>query len=272
MLIIQVIGFLVLFGQINAQQNKCEAFIDLALIIDSSRSIQPNDFEEGKKALLDLVSKLNVATEKAGVAVINYASTVDFNARSDVYQFDQAELMTHIADLPHLQTNTATGDALAVAKAYCDSSCRDLTKGVPRIFAVFTDGHSNEGRDVIQAAEEIRSSPTEGIIFAIGIGNIGPDGEAELLAIANDQDYVMRINSYLDFARVVNVITTKMCDFPAFVLPDVQIVGEALGNSTRYYRMHTLKKMKKNAFFEIEISDRVGKVKNSFLFVFVLFC
>lgn len=260
MLAIQVIGLLFLFGQVSSQNNQCEAFIDLALIIDSSGSIQPNDFEEGKKALLDLVSRLNVATEKAGVAIINYASTVDFDARTDVYEFDRGELMQHIAALPHLQTNTATGEALAVAKAYCDASCRQTARAIPRVFTVITDGHSNEGRDVLEVAKEIRESSTEGIIFAIGIGNIGTDGEAELLGIAGDPDYVMRIGSYLDFARVVNVITTKMCEFPAFVLPDVQIVGEALTNSTRYYRMHTLNKLSKNAFFEIEIRDRTGKV------------
>ncbi|CAF3672241.1 unnamed protein product [Rotaria socialis] len=240
-------------------QNKCEAFIDLALIIDSSGSVPPNDFEQGKKALLDLVSRLNVATEKAGVAIINFASTPTLSAQTNVYEFERGNLFQQIADLPRIGTNTATGDALALADAYCQSSCRDISKGVPRVFAVFTDGHSNEGRPAIPAAQALRSSPIEGTIFAVGIGNIGPVGDAELLGIAGDKDYVMNINSYLDLARVTNAITMKMCDFPAFVGPDIKVQSEMTGNSTRYFKMHTLKKAKKNAFFEIQLNDRAGK-------------
>lgn len=245
------------------QTNTCEAFIDLTLIIDSSGSVSPTDFEEGKKALLDLTSRLNVGTEKAGVAILNFASNVSLSAATDVYEFDRIKLMNEIAVLPRLGTNTATGDALALAKAYCDARCRPISKGVPRIFAIFTDGHSNEGRPAIPAAEAIRSTPTEGTIFAVGIGNIGVDGDTELRGIAGDPDYVMSISSYLDLARVTNAITLKMCDFPAFVIPDMPILGEATGNNTRYYRMHTLSKINKNAFFEVELTDRAGQVNDA---------
>jgi hypothetical protein len=72
----------------------------------------------------------------------------------------------------------------------------------------------------------------------------------------------MNIASYLDLARVTNAITMKMCEFPAFVLPDIPILGQMTGNSSRYYKMHTLNKINKNAFFEIEFTDRVGQVSD----------
>lgn len=257
-----VVCFLTYVSYVHGQ-NQCEAFLDLTLIIDSSGSVQPPDFEQGKRALIDLVSKLNVGTEKAGVAIINFASTMTLAAQTDVYEFDRMDLLGQIAALPQIGTNTATGDALALAKSYCESRCRNTARAVPRVFAIFTDGHSNEGRPAIPAAEAIRASPIEGTVFAVGIGNIGTDGAAELLGLAGDPDYVMNVASYLDLARVVNAITVKMCEFPAFVLPDTQILGEASRNSTRYYRMHTLNKINKNAFFEIEVKDRVGQVKKS---------
>jgi len=230
-------------------QNRCEAFIDLTLIIDSSGSVSPTDFDEGKRALLDLVSRLNVGADKAGVAIINYASTVSLSAQTDVFEFERMDLMQQIAVLPRLATNTATGDALALAKSYCETRCRDITKAIPRVFAIFTDGHSNEGRPAIPAAEALRADPIQGTVFAVGIGNIGPVGDAELLGLAGDLDYKMNIASYLDLARVTNAISMKMCDFPAFVLPDVPILGEASVNSTRYYKMNTLNRINKNAFF-----------------------
>jgi uncharacterized protein YegL len=256
-----IVYFLTFSGHVYCQ-NQCEAFIDLTLIIDSSNSVSPNDFEEGKKALLDLVSRLNVGVEKAGVAIINFASTMSLSAVTDVYEFDRMELLQQIGDLPRLATNTATGDALALAKSYCEARCRNTGRAIPRVFAIFTDGHSNEGRPVIPAAEALRSSPIEGTIFAVGIGNIGAAGDAELLGIAGDPSYVMNIASYLDLARVTNAITEKMCEFPAFVLPNINIQGQMTGNTSRYYKMHTLNKMNKNAFFEIEFNDQEGKVSD----------
>jgi uncharacterized protein YegL len=253
-----IVYFLTFTGYVHGQ-NKCEAFIDLTLIIDSSSSVSPNDFDQGKKALVDLVERLNVEPEKAGVAIINFASTMSLSAQTDIYEFERKELLQQINDLPQIGTSTATGEALALAKSYCDVRCRPLTKGIPRIFAIFTDGHSNLGRPAIPAAQALRDDPIDGTVFAVGIGNIGTGGQTELEGIAGDPDYVMNIASYLDLARVTNAITMKMCDFPAFVLPNIKIQGEMTGNTSRYYKMHTLNKMNKNAFFEIEFNDRVGQ-------------
>jgi hypothetical protein len=53
-----------------------------------------------------------------------------------------------------------------------------------------------------------------------------------------------------------------MCEFPAFVLPNVIIQGEMTGNTSRYYKMHTLNKINKSAFFEIEFNDQAGQVSD----------
>jgi hypothetical protein len=252
------IAYCMTFSGHVSGQNQCEAFIDLTLIIDSSGSISPSDFEQAKKALLNLVGLLNVAVEKAGVAIINFASTMSLTANKDVFQFDRTELLKQITELPQIGTNTATGEALALANSYCQAQCRSTGRAVPRIFAIFTDGLSNEGRDAIQAAADIRNT-LEGTIFAVGVGMVSTEGQAELLGLAGDPEYVMNIASYTDLARVTNAISMKMCEFPAFVLPDIQIQGEMTGNSSRYYKMHTLNKISKSAFFEIEFTNKVGQ-------------
>jgi len=252
-----VIACLIVYGH---GQKDCDAVIDLTLIIDSSGSIKPHEFEKGKAALIDLVSRLNVDKKKAGVAVINYASEPTLDALNEVFEFDKTQLLNQIAALPRIGTKTATGEALDLAKRYCEVQCRSITEGIPRIFVVFTDGHSNEGRPVLPAAKAIRETPIEGTIFAVGLGNIGKQGQEELLGITGDKDYVLTINSYLELARVTNAIATQMCEFPAFILPDTKTKVEVKGNSTRYYRMNTLNKTSKSAFFEIEINDTVGHV------------
>ena len=253
------VSFLAFSGRVQGQ-NQCEALVDLTLVIDSSGSISPDDFERAKQALMDLVSRLNVAVNKAGVAVINFSSNMSLSAQNNVFEFDQLELLKQLSVLPRLAGSTATGDALALAKLYCEAQCRDLNNGIPRIFAIFTDGHSNTGQPVIPAAIALREAPIEGTVFAVGVGNIGVDGQAELLGITGDPDYVMTIDSYLDLARITNAISMKMCNIPAFILPDRKIRGEVTGNSSRYYRMNTLHKLAKNAFFEIQINEQAGQV------------
>ena len=270
MVAIKVLFFLlvVFSADVHGQEKQCDAILDLTLIIDSSGSIKTDDFDKGKGALIDLVSRLNVAVKKAGVALINYASNVSLSAINEVFEFDKTELLQQIAALPRLGTHTATGDALALAKAYCDARCRDATQGIPRIFAVFTDGHSNVGQPVLPIAKIIREAPMEGTIFAIGIGNIGKTGQDELLEIAGDKDYVLNIASYLDLARVTNSITMQMCEFPAFILPGVKTQSEVKGNNTRYFKMNSLQKTSKNAFFEIEVNDHAGQVCSPEIFFF----
>ena len=238
----------------------CDTLIDLTLIIDSSGSIPLTEFDEGKKALLDLVSRLNVAQNKANVALINYASEVFAIAESNVFESDQLQLMQRIGGLQHIGTRTATGSALDIARQICLGACRPLNLAVPRIFVVFTDGQSNEGLPVLPAAAAVRATPVEGTIFTVGIGNVGTAGRAELEGITGDPSYVLNIASYLDLARITNAISEKMCNVPAFVLPNTKILGEVKGNRTRYYRMNTLHKTAKNAFFEIEVRNQIGQV------------
>ena len=248
------------FSDVLHGQKQCDAVIDLMLIVDSSGSIRPEDFERSKLALIDLVGRLNVAAKKAGVAIINFATNMTLSGQTDVYEFNQTELLTQIGALVQIGTRTATGDALALARSYCEASCRDISEGIPRVFVIITDGHSNIGQEPIPVANSLRTSPTEGTIFAIGIGDIGPEGQKELLGIADDPDYVLSIGSYLGLLPITNAIARKMCDFPAFVVPNRMIQGQVSENQSRYYKMNTLHHVAKSALFEIRLSHLAGRV------------
>ncbi|CAF2814016.1 unnamed protein product [Rotaria sp. Silwood2] len=256
-LVVCLIGF---SNYVHGQgEGKCDAAIDLTLLIDSSRSISSEDFKKGKEALTDIVNRLNIDVKKAGVAIINYASNLSLVAQTNVFEFDKGEIIKQINELSHFRTNTATGNALALAKKYCEVRCRSLSKGIPRIFAIFTDGHSNEGQPVIPAAQALRNAPIEGEVFAIGIGNIGQKGRDELIGIAGDKANVMNIDSYLDLIGLSNTIATELCTFPAFISPEIKTQTEVTGNNTRYYKMQTLHNVQKSGFFEIEVNDIEGQ-------------
>ena len=251
---------MVFFVDVVHGQKQCDAVIDLMLIVDSSGSILPEDFERAKQALIDLVGRLNVATKKAGVAIINFASNMTLSGQSDVFEFNQPDLLAQIGALEQIGSRTATGDALALARSYCEASCRNISEGIPRVFVIITDGHSNMGQEPIPVADSLRTSPIEGTIFAIGIGEIGTEGQKELLGIAGDPDYVLSIGSYLSLLPITNAIASKMCDFPAFVVPNRMIHGQVTENQSRYYKMNTLHHLAKSALFEIRLSHLSGRV------------
>jgi len=238
----------------------CNTNIDLMLIVDSSGSISSSDFDKAKAALIDIVSRLDIATNSGTVGIINYASDVDFFGIKDVTNSDKIQLFETIASLPRLGTYTATGEALSVAKTFCQYGCRDIAEGIPRIFVIITDGHSNHGRPILPIASEIRESSTRGTIFAIGIGDIGFQGQNELIGIAGDRDYALHIDSYTELLSITNLITNKICKFPAFILPNFKKASHLQQNQTHYYKMETLYKLGQSTQFEIEFHDNFGQV------------
>lgn len=254
---------LTLVGLFFCQQwqatHQCDKLIDLLLIIDSSGSIPVQDFEEGKRAFIDITSKLNVGVEQAHVGIINFSTDIEAFAHDGVYFADLPTLEQRIKSLRYWGQGTATGNALTMAKEYCDSFCRPLNVGVPRIFAVFTDGQSNQGVPVLPAAQELKDI-SQGTIFAVGMGNLDANGEAELTNIASDPSTKLHISSYQDLMRITNIISTQLCNTPAFIYPGQQIDLKLKGNETRYFRMKTLQNIKKNAIFEIRVNNKIGQV------------
>ena len=124
--------------------------------------------------------------------------------------FDKAVILNWIGDVRYYGESTATGDAILLVAntGFTETGgARPVNLAIPRVGIVLTDGHSNEGVDVVTASEAARNLSIE--LFALGIGN-GIDDD-ELLQIAGSQDRVFRIDTITNINDVRALITQGSC-------------------------------------------------------------
>ncbi|CAF1359988.1 unnamed protein product [Didymodactylos carnosus] len=256
----QFVTILTIIHGLNGENTTCDLALDLILILDSSGSISVPEFAHAKYAMVDLVERLNINEKGAHVAVVNYATTVDLWAAFDVYNYDKISLVERIKDLEKLDTGTATGDALYVARHHCEGVCRRPEQAVTRAFIVFTDGNSNSGRLVVDEAP-LLPGPAMANVFAVGIGDTITN--AELIAIASDKDYTLRLSNYIELTTAINNLTIATCHFPAFIMPNIKILNHQVGqNLYHYYQMNTQMIPNKNGMFiDLIVNNTVGRTQ-----------
>uniref|UniRef100_A0A8C5IDQ3 Matrilin-3 n=1 Tax=Junco hyemalis TaxID=40217 RepID=A0A8C5IDQ3_JUNHY len=142
--------------------------LDLLFIVDSSRSVRPEEFEKVKLFLSEMIDTLDVGERTTRVAVVNYASTVrvEFPLRT---HFDRASLKEAVSRIAPLSAGTMTGLAIRTAMEEVfteEMGARPATFSIPRVVIVVTDGRP---QDQVQGVAA--SARTAGIeIYAVGVG------------------------------------------------------------------------------------------------------
>ncbi|XP_063006630.1 matrilin-3, partial [Melospiza melodia melodia] len=142
--------------------------LDLLFIVDSSRSVRPEEFEKVKLFLSEMIDTLDVGERTTRVAVVNYASTVrvEFPLRT---HFDRASLKEAVSRIAPLSAGTMTGLAIRTAMEEVfteEMGARPAAFSIPRVVIVVTDGRP---QDQVQGVAA--SARTAGIeIYAVGVG------------------------------------------------------------------------------------------------------
>uniref|UniRef100_A0A8C3Q4B9 Uncharacterized protein n=1 Tax=Geospiza parvula TaxID=87175 RepID=A0A8C3Q4B9_GEOPR len=142
--------------------------LDLLFIVDSSRSVRPEEFEKVKLFLTEMIDTLDVGEKTTRVAVMNYASTVkvEFPLRT---HFDKASLKEAVSRIEPLSAGTMTGLAIQTAMEEVfteEMGARPATFNIPRVVIVVTDGRPQD--QVQGVAASARMAGIE--IYAVGVG------------------------------------------------------------------------------------------------------
>nr|KAG5704637.1 hypothetical protein BaRGS_025279 [Batillaria attramentaria] len=195
--------------------------IELALVIDSSRSIDYRDFNKGQKFLVDFVGGYDVGPGKSQVRV----SAVTFGY--GVYTDDAFNLNTYKTKDQVLEAldnmafrsggRTDTGDAIKFMR---EKQMVRTREGVPKIAIVLTDGNSQRRSYTKQQAELARAENIT--IFAIGVGRYVSD--VELLNIAGDEEHVIRSSNYESLPQFKEQLAYKTCTCSALYPSDINFV------------------------------------------------
>ena len=130
--------------------------MDIIFIVDSSGSIQPQDYEYAKTFLMKVISSLSAQPEtRVSIVLFSHDAHLVFSLSDNlVAAYKAAE------DLQHVRGGTNITSGINVAHQEFSSSGRD---GVPKVAILITDGQDS-GVEV----ENLKSLGV--ILFTIGVG------------------------------------------------------------------------------------------------------
>ncbi|NXW07644.1 MATN3 protein, partial [Fregetta grallaria] len=176
--------------------------LDLVFIIDSSRSVRPEEFEKVKIFLSKMIDTLDVGERTTRVAVMNYASTVKIEFPLRTY-FDKASMKEAVSHIEPLSAGTMTG--LAIQTAMDDvfteeMGTRPATFNIPKVVIVVTDGRPQD--QVQDVAARARTAGIE--IYAIGVDRADMQS-LRIMASEPLDEHVFYVETY----GVIEKLTSK---------------------------------------------------------------
>ncbi|XP_065920908.1 uncharacterized protein [Dysidea avara] len=208
--------------------------LDLYIVLDSSKSIGRQSYEEAKKFLGDLVSGFTIGKNNVRVGLVIYGSEARliFGLK---HSYNKDEILSSIQSVEYLKSFTATGDAIRLMTTTGfteEHGVRASDRAIPRVAIVLTDGESDNGQNVLEAAQSARNQSIEMLAFGIGSGI----NESELLEIAGSQDRVFRIDTFTNIDDVRAQIT-RGCRKYAFVKATIDTTynGEVSAEESRFF-------------------------------------
>ncbi|KFO78873.1 Cartilage matrix protein, partial [Cuculus canorus] len=181
---------------------------DLVFIIDSSRSVRPQEFEKVKVFMSRVIEGLDVGPNSTRVGVINYASAVKNEFSLKTHQ-TKAGLLQAVRKIEPLSTGTMTGLAIqfAISRAFSDSEgARVRSPNFNKVAIVVTDGRPQDGVQDVSA--RARAAGIE--IFAIGVGRVDMHTLRQIASEPLD-DHVDYVESYSVIEKLTHKFQEAFC-------------------------------------------------------------
>uniref|UniRef100_A0A8D0CV88 Matrilin 2 n=1 Tax=Sander lucioperca TaxID=283035 RepID=A0A8D0CV88_SANLU len=195
--------------QTKPAEKPCKAIpLDFVFVIDSSRSIRPNDYEKVKTFIINLLQFLGVGSDATRVALLQYGSVVQPEFSLNTYT-TRAEVEQAVRNMEHLATGTMTGLAIqyTMETAFTEKEgARPAEQLIPRIAMVVTDGRPQD--TVEEIAAQARHAGIQ--IFAVGVGRVDMD---TLKAIGSEphSEHVHLVANFSQIETLISVFQSKLC-------------------------------------------------------------
>ncbi|KAM9308137.1 collagen alpha-6(VI) chain-like [Gastrophryne carolinensis] len=176
---------------------------DIYFLIDGSGSIYPEDFEDMKKFMIELISMFQVGPNAVRFGVVQYSDTPSIAFTMGTHT-TQTSLKDAIKYIEQLGGGTQTGDALKSMKSLFAKAESERPHKVPQSLIVITDGESQDR--VTEAAAEIRG---DGItIYAIGVQSAVQE---ELEDIAGGKDKMFFVDNFDSLDLIKHELVRDLC-------------------------------------------------------------
>ncbi|XP_026041634.1 matrilin-2 isoform X1 [Astatotilapia calliptera] len=194
---------------IKAVENPCKAIpLDFIFVIDSSRSIRPNDYEKVKTFIINLLQFLKIGHNATRVGLLQYGSVVQPEFSLSTYT-TKSEVEQAVRNMEHLATGTMTGLAIqyTMETAFTEEhGARPMNLHIPRIAMIVTDGRPQD--TVEEIAAQARQAGIQ--IFAIGVGRVDMN---TLRAIGSEphSEHVHLVANFSQIETLISVFQSKLC-------------------------------------------------------------
>uniref|UniRef100_A0A8C6M8V0 VWFA domain-containing protein n=1 Tax=Nothobranchius furzeri TaxID=105023 RepID=A0A8C6M8V0_NOTFU len=193
----------------KSQQNPCEATpLDFVFVIDSSRSIRPNDYEKVKTFIIQILQFLDIGHNSTRVGLLQYGSVVEPEFSLNTYN-SRAQVEQAVRDMKHLATGTMTGLAIQYTMEVAftkKQGARAVHLHIPRIAMIVTDGRPQDTVEEVAAAA--RQAGIQ--IFAIGVGRVDMK---TLKAIGSEphSEHVHLVANFSQIETLISVFRSALC-------------------------------------------------------------
>lgn len=185
-----------------AQNDDCG--IDLMLVLDSSGSISPYDFDIMKQFVVDLVNSFEMGEDAANIGVIQFST----NANLEIgLSNNQAEVVDSIQTMIKYSGSTNITDGIRIANDQLTNGRGD----VPRVIIVLTDGMHNEGPSPEPLARQLRigeNNTRPVTILGVAVGDIRI---SELIAISGGDDNVIQVPDFAGLQLIRSILYDYSC-------------------------------------------------------------
>ncbi|XP_072911554.1 uncharacterized protein [Hemitrygon akajei] len=215
------------------QESQCKSQPhDLVFIIDSSRSVRPQEFEKVKVFLIHMVDTLDIGPDQTRVAVINYASTVKMEFTLNTYT-NKRDIKHAISQIEPLSTGTMTGLAIegAMQKAFVDiAGARPKDLGISRVAVIVTDGRPQD--QVSEIAGRARAAGIE--IYAVGVDRADMQS-LRLMASEPLDDHVFYVETYGVIKKLTFRLKESLCGVDMCAIGDHNCEQICVSTTSSYY-------------------------------------
>lgn len=176
---------------------------DIFFLIDHSGSINPPDFYDMKKFIIEFLHTFRIGPQHVRVGVAKYADNPNVEFDLTTYS-DAKSLEKAVEAIKQVGGGTETGKALDFMRPVFDRAETTRGQKVREYLVVITDGKSSD--KVEDPAVKLRSQGVN--VYAIGVKDADV---TELLQIAGDSKRTFLVNNFDALKPIKDDIITDIC-------------------------------------------------------------
>uniref|UniRef100_A0A8C8ZP62 Collagen type VI alpha 6 chain n=1 Tax=Prolemur simus TaxID=1328070 RepID=A0A8C8ZP62_PROSS len=180
--------------------------LDVVFVIDSSGSIDYDEYNIMKDFMTGLVKKADVGKNQVRFGALKYADDPEV-----LFYLDdlgtKLEVISVLQNDQPMGGNTYTAEALGFSDhMFTEARGSRLHKGVPQVLIVITDGESHDADKLNATAKALRDKGI--LVLAVGIAGANP---VELLAMAGSSDKYFFVETFGGLKGIFSDVSASVC-------------------------------------------------------------